>query len=87
MGKCRDTNFELLENPPFSANFAPSVFHIFANLKDFLTQRLFESKKEVDGYIADLFESHFWDGKCLLANRRTKFIEVNRGFPENNFNF
>jgi histone-lysine N-methyltransferase SETMAR len=36
MGKLRDLHYELLENPPYSPDLAPSDFLLFPKLKLFL---------------------------------------------------
>lgn len=62
MGKLRDLKYEVLEHPPYSLDLAPSDFHLFPNLKKFMSGKHFSSNEEaiaaVEGYFADLAESH-----------------------------
>lgn len=80
MGKLRDLKYEVLEHPPYSPDLAPSDFHLFPNLKKFTSGKHFSSNEEaiaaVEGYFADLAESHFRNGIQLLEKRWTKCIEV-----------
>jgi len=43
----RDLKYELLEHSPYSSDLAPSDFHLFPNLKKFVTGKRFGSNEEV----------------------------------------
>jgi len=64
-GKIKRLKYELLEHPPYSLYLAPSDFRLFPNLKKFVVGKCFGSNKDViaavNGYFADLPESHFRD--------------------------
>ena len=58
MEKLRDVYYELLEDPPYSTNLAPSDFHLLPLLELFLAGQRFLSDQDVisavKGYFADL---------------------------------
>jgi len=59
-----DLKYELLEHPSYSPDHPIcSDFHLFPNLKKFVADKRFGSNEEViaavNGYFADLPESHF----------------------------
>jgi histone-lysine N-methyltransferase SETMAR len=64
--KLRDLNYELLEHPPYSQDWAPSDFYLFPKLKIFLSGQRFSSNQEaiavVERYFADLTKNHNRDG-------------------------
>ncbi|EFN89317.1 Histone-lysine N-methyltransferase SETMAR, partial [Harpegnathos saltator] len=72
--------YELLEHPAYSPDLAPSDYYLFPNLKKFLAGKHVTSDDEViaavDGYFAELPESHFNNGIELLEKRWNKCIEV-----------
>uniref|UniRef100_A0A034WT27 Histone-lysine N-methyltransferase SETMAR n=1 Tax=Bactrocera dorsalis TaxID=27457 RepID=A0A034WT27_BACDO len=47
MAKIHELKFELLEHPPYSPDSAPSDFHLFPELKKFMSGKRFSSKEEV----------------------------------------
>ena len=51
--------------PPYSPDLAPSDFHLFPNLKKFVSGKCFVSNEEVervvDEYFNSLPDSHFWE--------------------------
>jgi histone-lysine N-methyltransferase SETMAR len=80
MGKLRDLHYELLENPPYSPDLAPSDFCLFPELKLFLTGQCLSSNQvaiaAVDGYFADLTKNHYRDGIMALEHRWNKCISL-----------
>lgn len=86
MGKLRDLGYDLLGHPPYSPDLAPSDFHLFPNLKKFISGKRFASNKEVegavDGYFHSLPDSHFREGIQMLEKRWTKCVEVKGDYVE-----
>lgn len=86
MGKLRDLGYELLGHPPYSPDLAPSDFHLFPNLKKFVSGKRFVSNEEVekavDEYFDNLPESHFREGILKLEKRWTKCVEVKGDYVE-----
>ncbi|GFY00012.1 hypothetical protein TNCV_1341101 [Trichonephila clavipes] len=48
MGKLQDSGYELLDHSPSSNDFAPSDFHLFPNLKTFVSGKCLASNEEVE---------------------------------------
>lgn len=86
MGKLRDLGYDLLGHPPYSPDLAPSDFHLFPNLKKFVSGKRFSSNEEVelavDDYFNSLPESHFREGILKLEKRWTKCIEEQGDYVE-----
>ena len=86
MAKFKELNYELLDHPAYSPDLAPSDYYLFPNLKKFLAGKRFTSNDEaiaaVNGYFANLPESHFNDGIELLKKRWNKCFEVSGDFIE-----
>jgi len=65
MGKLRDLHYELLEQPPYSPDLAPSDFSLFPKLNLFHAGQRFSSNQEaiaaVEGYFEDLTKNHYRD--------------------------
>lgn len=80
MAKFSELKYDLVEHPPYSPDLAPSDFHLFRNLKQFLRGKRFSSDEEVvaavDQYFVDLPETHFKDGIHLLEKNWSKCIEL-----------
>jgi hypothetical protein len=61
-----------LEHPPYSPDFAPSVFYLFPKTQIFLTGQRFSSNQEataaVEGYFADLMKNHYRDRIIALEH-------------------
>ena len=81
-----ELKYELLEHPSYSPDLAPSDYYLFRNLKQFLRGKRFSSNEEaitaVDGYFAELPESHYRDGIKLLEDHWNKCIEVKGDYIE-----
>ncbi|XP_014483746.1 PREDICTED: uncharacterized protein LOC106746967 [Dinoponera quadriceps] len=86
MGELRDLRYDLLDNPPYSPDLAPSYFLLFPNLKKFVSGKRFASNEEVertvDEYFNSLPESHFREGIPMLKKRWTKCVEVKGDYVE-----
>jgi hypothetical protein len=86
MGKLRDLHYELLEQPPYSPDLAPSDFFLFPKLKLFLTGQRFSSNQEataaVEGYFADLTKNHYRDGRMMLEHWWNKCISLTGDYVE-----
>jgi len=86
MAKFKELNYELLKHPAYSSDLAFSDYYLFPNLKKFLAEKRFTSNDEaiaaVNGYFANLPESHFNDGIELLKKRWNKCFEVSGDFIE-----
>jgi len=71
VGELRDLHYELLEQPSYSPDLAPSVFYLFPEHKLFLVGQCFSSNQEaiaaVEGYFADLAKNHYRDGIMALG--------------------
>ena len=82
MAKFKELNYEMLEHPAYSPDLAPTDYYLYPNLKIFLAGKRFTSNDEaiaaVNGYFANLPESHFNDGIELLEKRWNvlKFQEI-----------
>ena len=79
-------HYELLENPTYSPDLAPSDFCLFPKLKFFLAGQGFSSNQEaiaaVEGYFADLTKNHYRDGIMALEHRWNKCITVKGDYVE-----
>ena len=62
-------------------DLAPSDFHLFPNLKKFVSGMCFMSKEEVE-YILRAFHSHFQEEIVILEKYWTECVEVNRDYVE-----
>jgi len=89
MAKFKELNYELFEHPAYSPDLAPSDYnnyYLFPNLKIFFVGKRFTSNDEaiaaVNGYFANLPESHFNGGIELLEKRWNKCIKVSGDFIE-----
>ena len=75
MGKLRDLRYDLLSHPPYSPDLASSDFHLFPNLKKFVSEKHLVSNEEieraVDEYFNSLADSHFWEGIPILEKSWT----------------
>ena len=84
MANFKELNYELLKNPAYSPDLAPSDYYLFTNLKKFLAGKCFTSNDEaiaaVNKYFSNLPESHFNDGIELLEKRWNKYVEVSKDF-------
>ena len=86
MAKINELHYELLPHPPYSPDLAPSDFHLFPKLKNFLGGRKFETNDAViaavEEYFAGLEETHFMEGITALERRWTKCVELKGDYVE-----
>jgi hypothetical protein len=79
-------HYELLENPHYSPDLAPSDFCLFPKLKIFLAGQRFSSNQEVIAavvrYFADLTKNHYRDGIMSLEYRWNKCISLKGDYVE-----
>jgi hypothetical protein len=81
-----------LGHAPYLPDVAPSDFHLFPNLKQFVSGKRFASSEEVeaavDGYSHSPPDSPFRRGILMLEKRRTKCVGVKGDYVEikNHFN-
>jgi len=80
MATIRACGFELLSHPPYSADLAPSDYHVFRSLKDPLRGQRFGCDEEVVHATNDWFklqdENFFVDGVKSLAHRCEKCVAL-----------
>ncbi|GFY56537.1 hypothetical protein TNIN_479261 [Trichonephila inaurata madagascariensis] len=73
MGKLRDLGYNLLSHHPYSPDLGLSDFHLFPNLTNFFSGKLFASNEEVeravDGYLHRLPDSPFRELLLMLEKR------------------
>jgi histone-lysine N-methyltransferase SETMAR len=56
--KIKELNWEILDHPPYSPDFAPSDYHLFRSLQNYLYNKKLERFEEVNGAILAYFESN-----------------------------
>jgi hypothetical protein len=86
MGILRDLHYELLENPPYSPDLAPSDFLLFPKLKFFLAGQRFSSEQEaiadIERYFENVKENHYRDGIMPLYHLWNKCICLKGDYVE-----
>jgi hypothetical protein len=80
IGKLQDLRYDLL-TISYSPDLAPTDFHLFPNLKKFVSGKHFASNEQVveraiDQYFNSLPDFHFQEGILILKNGWTKRVEV-----------
>jgi histone-lysine N-methyltransferase SETMAR len=84
--KIEELGFELVPQPPYSPDLAPSDFHLFPKLKIFLGGKKFCTNEEfistVNDYFEGLDENHFRDGIKKLEHRWTKCMDLEGDYVE-----
>ncbi|KAJ4431203.1 hypothetical protein ANN_19800 [Periplaneta americana] len=77
--------WEIFDHPPYSPDFAPSDFHLFTKLKDFLGGTRFgsdeELKKTVNTWLNEL-AAEYNTGILKLVNRYDKCLNVGGDYVE-----
>ncbi|KAJ4433849.1 hypothetical protein ANN_16161 [Periplaneta americana] len=70
--------WEIFDHPPYSPDLAPSDFHLFTKLKDFLGGTRFgsdeELKKTVNTWLNELAAEEYNTGILKLVNRYDKYL-------------
>ncbi|XP_033213329.1 protein GVQW3-like [Belonocnema kinseyi] len=78
--------FELVPQPPYSPDLAPSDYYLFPNLKRWLTgKRIYSNEEliaETEAYFGDLPIDYFSDGIKKLENRWTRCIDLKGEYVE-----
>ena len=81
-----ESGFELIDNPPYSPDMAPSDYFLFPNLKSCLRDERFESNSYVISCVNEHFEGkdkgYFRKGVVKLEQRCDKCIEVEGHYIE-----
>lgn len=84
--KLHELGYELLPQPPYSPDLAPSDYYLFGNLKRWLAGKRFESNEEVeyetDSYFGLLDKSYYSEGIKKLENRWARCIELKGDYVE-----
>ncbi|KAJ4434601.1 hypothetical protein ANN_23163 [Periplaneta americana] len=79
--------WEIFDHPPYSPDLAPSDFHLFTKLKDFLGGTRFgsdeELKKTVNTWLNELAAEEYNTGILKLVNRYDKCLNVGGDYVEN----
>ncbi|KAJ4445220.1 hypothetical protein ANN_07021 [Periplaneta americana] len=78
--------WEIFDHPPYSPDLAPSDFHLFTKLKDFLGGTRFgsdeELKKTVNTWLNELAAEEYNMGILKLVNRYDKCLNVGGDYVE-----
>lgn len=86
MAAIRDCGFQLLSQPPYSPDLAPSDYHLFRYLKDSLRGRVFQSDDDVihaiDDWIGVQEPEFFQRGVEALEHRWEKCIALRGDYVE-----
>jgi len=56
MSKLHELKYELVRDPPYSPDLAPSDYYLFQNLEKLLGGKKFTSNSEIMDYVNDYFE-------------------------------
>lgn len=77
--KISEFNWELLPHPPYSPDIAPSDFHLFRSLQNFLLRKKLKSKDEVRKELSNFFtskpESFYTSGIKKLPVRWREIVD------------
>jgi hypothetical protein len=86
MEKLRDLHSELLNQPPYSPDLAPTDFYLFPKLKLFLAGQRFSSNQEaiaaVEGYFANLTNNCYREGIMGMEHRWNNYISLKGDYVE-----
>lgn len=84
--KLEKINFEVLPQPQYSPDLAPSDFYLFENLRKWLLGKRFQSnddvQKQLDSYFNELSSEFYSKGVQMLEDRWSKCIAINGNFIE-----
>lgn len=79
----KDTlDWDVVEHPPYSPDIAPSDYHVFLSLKNFLRGKRFRNQTEVEAALRDYFDSketEFWTRGIKKLPKRWLQVYYNRG--------
>lgn len=76
-------NWELLAHPPYSPDLAPSDFHVFRSLKNFLRGRRFQNDEQLENavgqWIASKMGTNFWERGIRKLPQRWRIVQLQQG--------
>jgi [histone H3]-lysine36 N-dimethyltransferase SETMAR len=76
----------VLQHPQYSPDLAPSDFHLFRPLKEFLVGKRFADQEELQDTVVDYFEQldkqQYREGMFKLVSRWDKCLNVYRDYVE-----
>lgn len=79
MAAIQQAGFELVDHPPYSPDLAPSDFHLFPKLKEYLRGNRYEDDNEVmdavESFLQDQDKTFFLKGIKALEKRWTRCVE------------
>lgn len=79
--KLTELGFEVLMHPPYSPDLAPSDYHLFRSLQNFLDGKKFTDKTAAENGVSEFFESKpqkfYYDGIMKLPEKWQKVIDNN----------
>ena len=74
-----ELGWEILPHPPYSPDLAPTDYHIFRSLQNYLAEKSFDSLEQVEVDLHQFFEaklpSFYRDGIHLLPTRWQRVVE------------
>lgn len=86
LGAIRNAGFHMLDHPPYSPDLAPSDFHLFPKLKEYIRGTKFQDDDAVMAAVNEFFESQeedfFSEGIRKLEKRYSKCIELEGDYVE-----
>ena len=82
--KIAEVGWEILSHPPYSPNIAPSDYHLFLSLQNFLTGKKFKNEEDVKQALVQFFaskdETFFKNGIYKLPSRWQEIINNNGNY-------
>ena len=77
--KLRDLGWEVLLHPPYSPDIAPSDYHLFRSLKNFLDGVKLNSKEDTENHLSQFFseksEKFYSDGILVLPKKWQNIVD------------
>lgn len=79
--KIKEFGWEVIDHPPYSPDIAPSDYHLFRSLQNYLSGKNFDSRlaieMAIDSFFGSKSEDFFRSGIMALPNRWQRVIENN----------
>uniref|UniRef100_A0A0K0F2C8 Histone-lysine N-methyltransferase SETMAR n=1 Tax=Strongyloides venezuelensis TaxID=75913 RepID=A0A0K0F2C8_STRVS len=79
--KLNDLKYETLRHPPYSPDLAPTDFHFFKNLDQFLKDKVFKNEESIkiafEEFIASREARFYANGTNKLVSRWEQCVEAN----------
>ena len=79
MTKLKELDWEVLPHPPYSPDLAPSDYHLFRSLHNFLKDKIYQNKDEVktdlDSFFISQSEDFCRDGISRLVQRWQQAVD------------